>query len=170
LSPGGITLHRRIEVGLPAVMIDKVQIQQVLINLMRNAAEAMRQSRPGDITVSARRVDGSIEIAVADNGPGLPKALQDRLFEPFVSTKAGGMGVGLSICHAIIESHGGAHLGGGKLRRRHHLPLQAPFARRELLRAAVQRIGDEEAGDPTTEWPQDRSHRSLLDQLGAGSP
>jgi two-component system, LuxR family, sensor kinase FixL len=107
LSPGGITLHRRIEVGLPAVMIDKVQIQQVLINLIRNAAEAMRQSRPGDITVSARRVDGSIEIAVADNGPGLPKAIQDWLFQPFVSTKAGGMGVGLSICHAIIESHGG---------------------------------------------------------------
>jgi two-component system, LuxR family, sensor kinase FixL len=79
----------------------------VLINLMRNAAEAMRQSKPGDITVSARRVDGSIEIAVADNGPGLPKAIQDRLFQPFVSTKADGMGVGLSICHAIIESHGG---------------------------------------------------------------
>jgi two-component system, LuxR family, sensor kinase FixL len=107
LSRDGIALQRRIEAPLPAAMIDKVQIQQVLINLMRNAAEAMRQSGPGGITVSARRVGAGIEIAVADNGPGLPKEIQDRLFQPFVSTKADGMGVGLSICHAIIESHGG---------------------------------------------------------------
>jgi len=107
LSRDGIALHRRIEAPLPAALIDKVQIQQVLINLMRNAAEAMRQTRAGNITVSARRVGASIEIAVADNGPGLPKEIQDRLFQPFVSTKADGMGVGLSICHAIIENHGG---------------------------------------------------------------
>ncbi|HZB90399.1 MAG TPA: CHASE3 domain-containing protein [Stellaceae bacterium] len=107
LGHPGVRLERALAAPLPAVAIDKVQIQQVLINLMRNAAEAMHQTGPGDIRVSARPVDAMVEIAVADRGPGLPKEVEERLFHPFVSTKAEGMGVGLSICRAIVESHGG---------------------------------------------------------------
>lgn len=97
----------RLEVESPsqAVIADKVQIQQVLLNLLRNALEAMGGA--GGITVSARTVGDLIEFAVADEGPGLSEEVKSRLFEPFVTTKKDGMGVGLSICRTIIEGHGG---------------------------------------------------------------
>jgi len=90
-----------------AVIADKVQIQQVLLNLVRNAAEAMEGQANAEICVNAVSRDGYLEISVTDNGPGLSPEIATRLFEPFVSTKEKGMGVGLSICRAIIESHGG---------------------------------------------------------------
>jgi PAS domain S-box-containing protein len=92
----------------PRAFVDRIQIQQVLINLMRNALEALAGSVRGDIEVRTRLLDGeTVEIAVADSGPGLNKNVADRLFEPFVSTKPNGMGLGLSICRSIIEAHGG---------------------------------------------------------------
>jgi two-component system, LuxR family, sensor kinase FixL len=107
LGRGNVALRRNVDPLLPSAVIDKVQIQQVLINLMRNAGEAMQESERREIAVSARALDGMIEIAVEDTGPGLPHEVADRLFQPFVSTKQDGMGVGLSICRAIIETHGG---------------------------------------------------------------
>ena len=88
--------------------IDKIQIQQVLLNLMRNAAEAMQHLRLRRITVETARVGSRVGLAVSDIGPGIPEAISARLFQPFVTTKAEGLGVGLSICRAIIEAHGGA--------------------------------------------------------------
>ena len=102
-----IALRRQVDPRLPRAVIDKVQIQQVLVNLMRNASEAMQHSARRELMVSAEPVQGMVEVAVADTGPGLPKEVADRLFQPFVSTKPDGMGVGLSICRAIIEAHGG---------------------------------------------------------------
>jgi len=103
-----VTLKTEIASDLPAVVVDRVQLQQVLVNLMRNAIEAMRDSPRRELTLSAAAADHrSIEISLADTGPGLPKAVADQLFEPFVSTKPEGMGVGLSICHSIITQHGG---------------------------------------------------------------
>lgn len=96
-----------IEAGLPEVEVDKVQIQQVLLNLLRNAFEAMVQSDRKLVTVSARRNEDQVEIRVADTGPGLAPEIADNLFRPFHSTKEGGMGVGLSLCRKIVESHGG---------------------------------------------------------------
>ena len=93
-------------VNLTALM-DKVQIQQVLLNLVRNAAEAMEGQDNGEIVISAAIRNGMVEIGVADSGPGLAPEIAPRLFEPFISTKEKGMGVGLSICRAIVESHGG---------------------------------------------------------------
>jgi len=104
---GEVSLRRQIEPDLPPALIDKVQIQQVLINLMRNAGEAMQGNPRREITVSARHAESMIEIAVADTGPGLAPQVAERLFQPFVSTKRDGMGVGLSICRTIVESHGG---------------------------------------------------------------
>jgi signal transduction histidine kinase len=89
------------------VYIDPVQIQQVLINLIRNAVEAMTPHGNGKVLITSR-VDGRfIRIGVADTGPGLSKEVSSRLFEAFVSTKADGMGLGLSISRTIVEAHGG---------------------------------------------------------------
>src|SRR5690606_17401128 len=91
------------------VQVDRVQIQQVLINLMRNAMEAMRESEVRELQVNiAGHGDGFIAVEVSDTGPGVSEEMATKLFQPFVSTKAGGMGIGLSISKRIIESHGGA--------------------------------------------------------------
>jgi signal transduction histidine kinase len=90
------------------VLVDRIQIQQVLINLMRNAVEAMAASDRREIEVRTSLLnDETIEIAVADSGPGLSREVADHLFEPFISTKRNGMGLGLSICRSIVEAHGG---------------------------------------------------------------
>ena len=88
--------------------IDRVQIQQVLVNLIRNGVEAIAGRDVRDITVStARAANGLIRISVADTGKGIDPAQLPQLFEAFSSTKEGGMGLGLSICRTIVEAHGG---------------------------------------------------------------
>lgn len=94
--------------GDDVVIADRVQIQQVLINLMRNAMEAMRDSETKTLTVTTRSGDeGRLIVTVADTGPGIADDIAPQLFQPFVTSKANGMGVGLSISRRIIESHGG---------------------------------------------------------------
>lgn len=95
---------------LPEVSIDEVQIQQVILNLINNAVEAQLQEQNEDaILVSTRAAeDGSLEVSVTDAGGGLADGLEDHLFEPFFSTKEGGMGIGLSISRTIIDDHGGS--------------------------------------------------------------
>ena len=90
-----------------AVVGDKIQIQQVLLNLLRNAAEAIADQECREIDVLTEVRDGNVQISVVDNGPGLPDEVKAKLFQPFVSTKKTGMGVGLSICHTIIAAHDG---------------------------------------------------------------
>lgn len=90
------------------VTVDRVQIQQVLINLMRNAMEAMRDSTLRELVCRvSREPDDMIAVAVCDTGPGVSEEVARRLFLPFVTSKPGGMGVGLSISKRIVESHGG---------------------------------------------------------------
>ncbi|HWA63640.1 MAG TPA: ATP-binding protein [Caulobacteraceae bacterium] len=98
-----------VEAGLPPVLVDKVQLQQVLLNLIRNALEAMESSAEKVVTVSAAAIDDGrmIEVKVEDTGPGLDEEVAAHLFEPFVTTKSDGMGVGLLICRQIVEAHGG---------------------------------------------------------------
>jgi len=99
-----VDLQRR----APNVCVDKVQIQQVLVNLLRNAVDAMDAQEDAQLRVSARRAaPGKVEILVSDNGPGIEPEVADKLFSAFVTTKAHGMGVGLSISSTIIEAHGG---------------------------------------------------------------
>jgi two-component system, LuxR family, sensor kinase FixL len=104
----GVRVVLDLDVGSDLVMVDKIQIQQVLLNLIRNAVEAMADGPRRDLTVSNKAADGHmVRISVADSGPGLDKSVAARLFQPFVSTKPQGMGVGLSICRTIVEAHGG---------------------------------------------------------------
>jgi two-component system, LuxR family, sensor kinase FixL len=96
--------------GLPVVLADPVQIEQVLLNLLRNAMDAMETANTErrSIIVEARRSGKhAMEIAVADSGPGVAPEMTDAIFEPFITTKPLGMGMGLAISRAIIESHGG---------------------------------------------------------------
>ncbi len=90
------------------VIVDKVQIQQVILNLMRNSLDCMADSPVRTLTVATYLDDEDmIEVSVSDTGPGIDQDVAGRLFQPFVTTKADGMGVGLSICRTIIEAHGG---------------------------------------------------------------
>jgi len=101
-----VTLIQDIPADAQAVFIDRVQVQQVLLNLMRNAVQAMEGGPVQRLTVRAKRVGEQVEIAVSDTGTGLSDAVRERLFQPFVTTKADGLGVGLSICRTIVEAHG----------------------------------------------------------------
>lgn len=96
--------------GLPLVDANEVQIEQVLINLVRNSIEAMKHAKtpaPGIIISSIYGHDGTVMVQVEDNGPGLPDPKTTNIFKPFITTKTTGMGMGLSISHSIIETHAG---------------------------------------------------------------
>jgi two-component system sensor kinase FixL len=103
-----VALRTTLAAGLPPVFIDRVQIQQVMINLLRNAVEAMQTSPIRELSVSTS-MDGNehVRVSVADTGPGLAPEIAGALFQPFVTTKGQGLGIGLSICRSIVESHGG---------------------------------------------------------------
>ena len=104
----GIKVQLQLAPRLPDVLIDKVQIQQVVVNLIRNAIEAMEASYRRDLTISVKMIDqGVIVISIIDTGPGIAPEVAKRLFQPFVTTKVQGMGVGLSICRSIVEAHNG---------------------------------------------------------------
>jgi two-component system, LuxR family, sensor kinase FixL len=102
-------LKTALDADLPPVYADRVQIQQVLVNLVRNAVEAMAGLDRREIRIGAVRSggDATVRFSVADTGPGLAELVLKQLFKPFVSTKPEGMGVGLSICRAIMLDHGG---------------------------------------------------------------
>jgi len=105
----GVRVRFEFDPRVSFVLADKVQIQQVLLNLMRNAIEAMEDSERRDLVVStALAADDMVEISVADTGAGISPEITAQLFQPFITTKRHGMGVGLSISRTIVEAHGGA--------------------------------------------------------------
>ncbi|WP_242186875.1 PAS domain-containing sensor histidine kinase [Sphingomonas sp. CARO-RG-8B-R24-01] len=102
-----IEIERAIDPATGAVLVDRVQIQQVLINLMRNAVESIPVDRPGVVRLTARRQGDFAQVTVTDSGTGLDAGIAANIFGAFASTKRDGMGLGLSICRTIIEAHGG---------------------------------------------------------------
>jgi PAS domain S-box-containing protein len=104
----GIQVNFDFDPNISTVFVNRIQVQQVLVNLIRNAIEAMAHTERRVLGLTTRGLGGDmIEIAVMDNGPGISPEVARQLFEPFVSTKRDGMGLGLSICRSIIEGHGG---------------------------------------------------------------
>jgi two-component system sensor kinase FixL len=93
----------------PRVFADTIQVGQVLVNLVKNACDAMRESDVATKTLSieTRHRRGEMEIIVSDSGPGIPDPVRARMFEPFFTTKGDGMGMGLSISRSIVEAHDG---------------------------------------------------------------
>lgn len=108
----GQSVVARLELGrgLPLVLADRTQLQQVVVNLAVNAMQAMAQAPAGQrrLTLRTRLHDGQVEVAVEDNGAGIDAGHQQRLFDSFFTTKTNGMGMGLPICRSILETYGGA--------------------------------------------------------------
>jgi two-component system sensor kinase FixL len=104
----GTDVSLELDPGCDLVLVDRIQVQQVFLNLVRNAIEAMARSAVKKLEIrSVREPDGLVRIAVDDSGPGLSPDVAATLFEPFQSTKDSGMGLGLSICRTLIEAQGG---------------------------------------------------------------
>ena len=105
----GIRVSYQFDPNAPLVLADRIQIQQVLLNLIRNAIEAMQDEPRREMAIATRALvgEGLVEVSVTDTGTGIEPEVLTRLFQPFVTTKKHGMGVGLSICRTIVESHGG---------------------------------------------------------------
>jgi two-component system sensor kinase FixL len=104
----GVEVQVDLDPAARSVLVDRIQIQQVLVNLIRNAIDAMAGSSLRLLEISTRNEpEGWIRVTVADSGSGIGEAVAAQLFQPFVTSKEGGMGIGLSICRTIIEAHGG---------------------------------------------------------------
>jgi signal transduction histidine kinase len=106
----GISVQTQLAEGLPLVHGDRVQLQQVIFNLMVNAVEAMSgvTEGPRELLISSEKAESdAVLVAVRDSGPGLSPESLGRIFEAFYTTKPSGLGMGLSICRSIIEAHGG---------------------------------------------------------------
>jgi C4-dicarboxylate-specific signal transduction histidine kinase len=105
-----VSVQTQLAEGLPAIQGDRVQLQQVVLNLIINAVEAMSGVSEGSrelLIGTGKDTSGGVLVAVRESGPGLSPESVDRLFDAFYTTKPGGMGMGLSICRSIVEAHGG---------------------------------------------------------------
>ncbi|MBN8761099.1 MAG: PAS domain-containing sensor histidine kinase [Thiobacillus sp. 65-69] len=105
----GVDVKLDLAETMPRVYCNAIQIEQVVLNLVRNAVEAMDEVEPGQRNLAIRtwHADGIATVEVSDTGPGLPGEMRNQVFEPFFTTKAAGMGMGLPICRSILEAHGG---------------------------------------------------------------
>ena len=105
----GVAVRTELAEGLPLIRGDRVHLQQVILNLIVNAVEAMSgiSETRRELLISTAAPSDGVLVAVRDSGPGLAPATLERLFETFYTTKPAGLGLGLSICHSIIEAHGG---------------------------------------------------------------
>jgi PAS domain S-box-containing protein len=109
-SEHGVLMKMQLSEGLPRILGDPVQLQQVILNLIMNAIEAMSEVEEGarELLISTSKAEsGGVLVAVSDTGPGLPPASLGRIFDAFYTTKASGLGMGLSICRSIVEAHAG---------------------------------------------------------------
>ena len=131
----GIKMEDDLTEGLPQLYIDRQLIEQVILNLINNAADAMKKTPdPKIIRIASAREKKTVVIRVADSGPGIPDAMREKIFEPFFTTKEEGSGIGLSLCQRIINEHGGtikAHPSGwGGVEFRIEIPMEKRGSKR----------------------------------------
>ena len=133
LAARGARLGRDELPDLPAVRADPDLLSQVLLGLLANAAEAVPPG--GDVTLAARARDGAVELVVEDSGPGIPPELRDRVFEPFFTTRARGIGLGLAVARQVVEAHGGRIEAGERPGGGARLTVRLPPARDSAIAA-----------------------------------
>jgi signal transduction histidine kinase len=150
LRRSDVAVHVDLDPALPSVQGDRVQLQQVLLNLIVNAIEAMAPvaDRGKLLGIRTERVGtGEVAVAVEDSGPGLDPATTGRIFDPFFTTKATGLGMGLSICRSIVQAHGGELSASPRSPRgttfRFTVPMTAEDASSTSSRADIQRDGQD---------------------------
>ena len=161
LQAAQVRVETQLDENLPDVKGNAVQLQQVILNLVVNAVDAMRTVQPRLLTIVSRRSDGGmIEVSVADTGTGIDPADRERIFQSLFTTKASGMGMGLSICRSIIEGHGGRvwATDGSERGSIFRFQLPAMRGRREaLVLRPRQRSGplilSLNPGNPSGTWP-----------------
>ena len=133
-TKNGVTVHTRLADHSPTVHGDRVQLQQVVLNLILNAVEAMAsvEASPRELLISTEEDQAGVLVAVRDSGPGIDPAHLDRVFDAFYTTKSSGTGMGLSICRSIIEAHGGKLWAGANEPRGVVFQFTVPGAKREI--------------------------------------
>ena len=109
LKVGDIELRKKFQADLPEILADPHQLQQVFLNLVINAEQAMAGTQGAVLSITTQRVGDALRVVVADNGRGIPKELVSKIFDPFFTTKevGAGTGLGLSVCYGIVKEHGG---------------------------------------------------------------
>ena len=138
----GAALELELAAGLPAIVGDAAQLRQVIHNLMQNAQDALGGARDGRVVVATTAADGMVRLTVTDNGAGFSEQVMKRAFEPYVTTKPRGSGLGLAVVKKIVVEHGGtaaiANVEPRGARVTIVLPAMAPdIARRAVARAQV---------------------------------
>jgi C4-dicarboxylate-specific signal transduction histidine kinase len=104
---GRASIRIELDRGLPAVQGEAVQLEQVVVNLIRNGLDAMDGEARPELYVRTRNLGDAVELVVRDTGSGIDRDAEQRMFDPFFSTKKGGLGMGLAISRSIVEAHGG---------------------------------------------------------------
>ncbi len=143
-----VTIHENLGENLPPVGVEELQLQEIFINIINNAVQALESKSAGNIKVTSYAEKHKVKVVIEDDGPGIPKEIQKRLFTPFVTTKpvGKGTGLGLSICYGIVKRSG------GEIRVDSAMGKGARF---EIVFPAVERVsadlpvGDPMVGDPT---------------------
>ncbi len=159
LHTADIVVDTRLESGLPEIVADYGQVQQVIYNLVDNAFYALQEQGGGTLSVSTALADGRIEVSVADDGPGIPPRLRRRVFEPFFTTKPRdqGTGLGLNICRRIVEAHGGSiHYEDAEPGARFTVTLPVPDTNPQIGGGGKDEGGDSEEEATSTSRPSTR--------------